>query len=68
MERIPPARRNVSAQQARVVRLLPRESQRSGAQARYTRKPPHEVRARADTSEHGLAPKKGRLLARAVPF
>ena len=26
---------------------------------RYTRKPPHQVRARAGTWEHGLAPKKG---------
>ena len=44
---------------ARVLRLLPRESQRSGAQARFTRKPPHEVRIRAGTWDHGLAPKKG---------
>ena len=59
MERFPPARRCARAQQARVLRLLPRESQRSGAQAHYTRKPPHEVRARAGTWEHGLAPKEG---------
>ena len=32
---------------------------RPSAQARYTRKPPHEVRAMAGTWEHGLAPKKG---------
>ena len=54
MEQLPPARRKVRAQQARVLRLLPRESQRSGAQARYAFKPPHEVRARAGTSKDGL--------------
>ena len=48
--------------------LVPRESERRGAQARYTRKPPREVRDRAGTWEHGLAPKERRLLARAVPF
>ena len=55
----PPARRSVRAQQARVLRLFLRESQRSGAQARYTRKLTHEARAKADSLEHGLAPKEG---------
>ena len=62
------AARRARAQQARVLRLLPRESQRSGAQAHYTRKPPHEVRARSGTWEHGLAPKKGGFLLVRCPF
>ena len=49
MERFSPARRGVRAQQAHVLRLLSRESQRSGAQARYLRNPPHEVMAMAST-------------------
>ena len=49
MERLPPARRGTRVQQVRVLRLLPRESQRSGEKALYTRKAPHEVRARAGT-------------------
>ena len=61
MERPQPARRSARARQAHVLRLLPRERQRSGAQARYTRKPAHEVGAAAGTWEHGLAPKKGGL-------
>ena len=61
VERPQPARRGARARQARVLRLLPRESQRSGAQARYTRKPALEVGAAAGTWEHGLAPKKGGL-------
>ena len=61
MERPQPARRGAHARQARVLRLLPRESQRSGAQARYMRKPAHEVDAMAGTWEHGLAPKNGGL-------
>ena len=40
-------------------RLLPRERQRNGAQARCPRKPPREFGAVAGTWEHGLAPKKG---------
>ena len=56
---MPPAQRAARAQQARLLRLLPGESQRSGAQACYTRKPPHEVRDRAGTWKHGLASKKG---------
>ena len=58
-KRSPLGRRGVRAQQARVMRLLPRESQRSGAQAHYTRKPTREVRTRAGTREPCLAPKKG---------
>ena len=54
-KRLPPAWRDARAQQARVLRLFPRESQRNGAQARYTRKPPHEVRARAGTWERTRA-------------
>ena len=68
MEQLPPARRGTRVQQARLLRLLPRESQCSGVQAHYTCKPPHEVRASAGTWEHGLAPKQERLLARAVTF
>ena len=54
--------------QARVLRLPLRESDRSGAQAHYMRKPPHAVRGRAGTWEHELAPKGRRSPARAVPF
>ena len=56
------------ASEAHVLGLVPRESERRGAQARYKRKPPRAVRGRAGTWEHGLAPKERRLLARAVPF
>ena len=62
------AARRARASEARVLRLLPRESERSGAQARYTRKPPHQVRARAGTWEHGLAPKKGGFSLVQRPF
>ena len=62
------AARRARASEAHVLGLVPRESERRGAQARYTRKPPREVRGRAGTWEHGLAPKERRLLARAVPF
>ena len=68
MEQEPPAQRGVRTSEARVLRLLPRESERSGAQVRCTRKPPREVRASAATWEHGLTQQKGRLLAPAVPF
>ena len=51
--------RGARARQARMRRLLPRERQRNGAQARCPRKPPHEFYAAAGTWEHGLAPKKG---------
>ena len=68
MYQLPPARRGARAQQAHVLRLLPRASQRSGAQAHYTRKFSRAVQGRAGTWEHGLAPKERRLLARAVPF
>jgi len=49
------------ARQAPVLRLLPRDSQRGGAQAHYTRKPAHEVDAAAGTWKHGLPTKKGGL-------
>ena len=62
------AARRARASEAHVLGLVPRESERRGAQARYTRKPPRAVRGRAGTWEHGLAPKERRLLARAVPF
>ena len=55
-EQVPPARRGARASEAPVLDLVPRESERSGAQARYTRKPPRAVRGRAGTWEHGLAP------------
>ena len=45
--------------EAHKLRLLPRESERSSAQARNTRKTPHQVRARAGTWEHGLTLKEG---------
>ena len=41
--------RHARTSQVRVLGLVPRESERSGTQARYTRKPPREVRARAGT-------------------
>ena len=47
--------------QAPVLRLLPRDRQRSRAQARYTRKPSHEVGAAAGSWKHSLAPKMGGL-------
>ena len=53
------AARGARTSEAHVLRLLPRESERSGAQACYTRKPLHQVRARAGTWEHCLAPKEG---------
>jgi len=56
------------AESARAGPRPQRESERKDAQARYTRKPPREVRGRTGTWEHGLAPKERRLLARAVPF
>ena len=67
-EQLLPARRGVHAQQARLLCLLPKESQRSGAQARCTRNVSHEVRARAGTWEHGLAPKKGGFSLVQCPF
>ena len=39
--------------EAHVLGLVPRVSERSGAQARYTRKPPRAVKGRAGTCEHG---------------
>ena len=62
------AARHARASEANVLGLVPRESERRGAQARYTRKPPRAVRGRAGTWKHGLVPKERRLLARAVPF
>ena len=60
--------RSARARQAPVLRLLPRERQRSGAEVRYMHKPAHEVGAVAGTWEHGLATEERRPLARAVPF
>ena len=68
VDRASPARRGARASEAHVLGFVPRESERRGAQARYTRKPPRAVRGRTGTWEHGLAPKERRLLARAVPF
>ena len=62
------AQRGVRASQARELSFVPRESERSGAQAHDTRKPPREVRVRAGTWEHGLAQQEGRRLARTAPF
>ena len=53
MDRVSPARRGARASEAHVLGLVPRESERSGAQARYTRKPPRAVRGRAGTWEQG---------------
>ena len=65
---MPSARRGARASKAHVLGLVPRESERSGAQAHYTRKPPSAVRGRDGTWEHGLAPNERQPLARAVPF
>ena len=62
------AARRARESEPHVLGLVPRESERSGAQAHYTRKPPRAVEGRAGTWEHGLAPKERRLLTRAVPF
>ena len=59
VERVTPAGRPAHALEAHVLDLVPIESKRNGAQARYTRKPPREVRGRAGTWKHGLATKKG---------
>ena len=62
MERPQPARRGARGRQSRgMLCLLPRDSQRSGTQARYMRKPSYEVDAVACTWEHGLAPNNGGL-------
>ena len=61
MERPQPAQRAAHARQPRVLRLLNRDRQRSDAQARYTRKPAHEVDAAVIMWEHGLAPERGGL-------
>ena len=45
--------RRARASEAHVLGLVPRERERSGAQARYTRKPPRAVRGRAGTWEQG---------------
>ena len=60
--------RRARESEVHVLGLVPSESERSGAQARYTRNLPREVRGRAGTCEHGLAPKERRLVARAVRF
>ena len=44
--------RRARASDAHVLGLVPKESERSGAQARYTRKPPRAVRGRAGTLEN----------------
>ena len=62
------AARCAYASKAHVLGFVPRESQRRGAQERYTRKPPRAVRGRAGMWEHELAPKERRPLARAVIF
>ena len=49
------------ARQAPVLRLLPRETPRTGAQARHMRKPAYEVNAAAGTWEHGFQPNNGSL-------
>ena len=60
--------RRARTSEAHMLGLVPRESERSGKQACYTRKPPRAVSGMVKTWEHGLAPKERRLLARAVPF
>ena len=45
--------RRARASEAHVLGLVPRERERSSAQARYTRKPPRAVRGRAGTWEQG---------------
>ena len=45
--------RRARATEAHVLGLVPRQRERSGAQARYTRKPPRAVRGMAGTWEHG---------------
>ena len=47
------AARRARASEAPVLGLVPRESERSGAQARYTRKPPRAMRGKAGTREQG---------------
>ena len=46
----------------------PKRERARGAQVRYTRKPPREVKARAGTWEHGLAQQERRLHAPEAPF
>jgi hypothetical protein len=65
---MPPERRGARPSKARVVRLLPRESERSGAQARYTRNPHRNVKTRAGMWKHGLAQQEGRIFAQAMTF
>ena len=52
-EQVPPKRRGARASEAPVLGLVSRESERSGAQVRYTRKPPHAMRGKAGTREQG---------------
>ena len=68
MEQVLPARRGGCTSQARVLRLLPRESERSGAQTCYTRNPPRNVKSRAGMWKHGLAQQEGRIFAQAMPL
>ena len=58
MNRLQSARRGACTSEARVLRFLPRGSERIGAHARYTRNPPHQVSIRVGTSEHGRALRK----------
>ena len=62
------AARRARASEAHMLRLLRTKSERSGAQARYTRKPPHQVRARALHVGAQPCTKEGRLLAYAAPL
>ena len=68
MDRVRPAQRGVHGPQARVLRLLPRYSERSrGIACAHTRK--LAVReAAAGTSQHGLAPKERGLSLVQWPF
>ena len=50
---VPGLAQRARASEAHTLGLVPRESERSAAQARYTRKPPRAVRGRPGTWEHG---------------
>ena len=67
MYRPQPSRRGARASQARVLRLLPADSERSGALA-CAAKAGCSSEATAGTSEHGLASRKRGLSPGAVPF
>ena len=61
-----PARHGARAQQARVLRLLPRDSERSARAARVTRGAGLALEAAAGTSHHGRAPKREASRRRSV--